>query len=65
MKNNPEKLYVVKRRDEIMWQLHLEGFSTGDISKMFNNLDRGWVWRLIQRMPKDWEPKFSKHKKAS
>jgi hypothetical protein len=53
MKIEPTKLFIVVRRNEIIWQLHSEGYSTGDISSMVN-LDRTWISRIIKLMPKGW-----------
>lgn len=63
MKLNLTKLYILKRRDEFIWQAHIEGYTSGDISEMFNKLNRTWITRIIKKMPLDWKPE-SNHKKA-
>lgn len=62
MKIEPTKLFILVRRNEIIWQLHVEGYSTGDIQAMVN-LDRTWISRIIKMMPKGWTiENISKHK---
>lgn len=62
MRIEPTKLYIIERRNEIIWQLSQEGYTGGDISEMMN-LDRTWISRIIKLMPKKWTPSCSKHKK--
>lgn len=63
MRIEPTKLYIIERRNEIIWQLSQEGYTGGDISDMMN-LDRTWISRIVKMMPKNWTPACSKHKKA-
>lgn len=55
MKTETPKSYIIERRNEIILQLHIEGYTCGDISAMIN-IDRTWIYRIIKR---------SKHKKKS
>lgn len=65
MKIHPNKLYLYERRKRMIWQLHYEGYSGPDISQMMNGLDRGWITRIIKKMPPGWEPKIEKTPKTA
>lgn len=53
------KLYILKRKMELVWLLAWEGYSDIEIGEMLN-MERTWAYRLRRRMPKEWEPKLEK-----
>lgn len=46
-KLEPTKIYLMDKRNEIILDLHNQGFSSGDISEIIN-LDRTWIFRIIK-----------------
>lgn len=50
METELNRAYIIKRRNAIIWELSLEGFTCGDISAMMNGLDRTWISRIVKVM---------------
>lgn len=64
MKIKPSELYIIKRRNEIVWQLDHEGYTGGDISTMLNKLDVSWICRILKLRPKNWTPDLIQNHKT-
>lgn len=59
-KNDLIEELLENKRKELLWALSLQGFTHEDIAKILRPVDRSNVTRLINQMPKDWQPKWVK-----
>ena len=50
---------VADKQEELVWALDHQGWSHIEIGEMFG-LPRMRVWRMVQRRPVDWHPKWVK-----
>jgi hypothetical protein len=63
----PPKLepYLRQKRDELIWSLSdpkTQGYSMGQIARMFNDMPKSTVQDIINRRPEGWESPWSKIK---
>lgn len=54
-----EKQYLFDKRRELIWALSHQDYSNADIGIIFNR-DASVITRIVNQMPKDWEPKWTK-----
>ena len=54
------KLFLKEKQEELIWALKYQGYSIGDIRQIFNFDHDTQVWRIIEKMPEDWKPKWVK-----
>lgn len=61
-----EKKYIQEKRNELIWDLHKQGYEVKDIRKIVGgNLDRTWIYRIIKKMPVGWILRCSKPGQSS
>ena len=51
--------YLKDKREELIWALAVQGYENIQIANIFN-LGRMAVKRIIDKRPKDWQPKWIK-----
>ena len=59
-KIEPTKKYILEEKMKTVWLLSWRGYGPTQISDIMNGLDRTWIHALVERMPKNWEPKLEK-----
>lgn len=58
-KIHPAKMYLIERRNRLVWTLDHEGYSGGDIEEILK-IDRSWVNRILKLKPRGWKPTIEK-----
>lgn len=53
------KEHIKEKRNELIWALSLQEYSQSEIGSIFN-LNRSTILRIIEKKPKDWQPKWIK-----
>lgn len=53
MKKIETELYLLHKRDEIVWSLAKQGYTSAQINRMFGT-PRSTVHAIISRMPDSW-----------
>lgn len=53
------KKYLVDKYHELVWALSLQDYSNADIGAIMNR-HRSNIKRIVDKMPKNWEPKWVK-----
>lgn len=52
--------YLVAKRDEIVWSLSSQGYSSAQISRMFSNLGRSNTHKIVKKCPKNYKSPWKK-----
>ncbi len=58
-KNDTVENHVKAKKYELIWALGKQDYTQAQIARMFN-IDRSTVLRILQKMPRDWSPKWKK-----
>lgn len=53
------KQHIKEKRDELIWALSLQEYTLTEIGSIFG-LNRSTILRIINKKPKDWQPKWIK-----
>lgn len=51
--------HLKEKRNELMWALSLQDYTNAQIGRIFN-IHRATVKRIIDKKPRDWQPKWKK-----
>lgn len=51
--------HISEKRTELIWALFLQDYTYSEIGRIFNT-HRATVFRIVQRKPRDWSPKWIK-----
>lgn len=52
--------HVRGKMHEIMWALSIQGYTYAQIGRIFNDMNRGSVKRIVDRRPRGYVPKWRK-----
>ena len=53
-----------RKRVELIWALSLQSYTHDDIRYILRDADRSTITRTINKMPKDWQPKWVKRRES-
>ena len=51
--------HIKEKRNELMWALSLQDYTHAQIARIFNT-HRSTVKRIVDKKPRDWQPKWKK-----
>jgi IS30 family transposase len=54
-----EENHITEKRKELIWALSLQDYSFAQIGRIFN-IHRSTVLRIVEKMPKNYKPKWVK-----
>lgn len=52
--------YIIHKRDEIIWSLYSQGYTSAQISRMFNNMSKSNTHKIVVRCPKGYKSPWIK-----
>jgi hypothetical protein len=56
--------HLLEKRDELIWALSLQGYTSSQIGRIFNIRYRSTVTRIIKKKPSRWTPKWVKRSES-
>ncbi len=54
------KDYLISKRDEIVWSLVSQGYTSAQITEMFSNLGRSNTHKIVKKIPKNYKSPWVK-----
>lgn len=54
-----EKIHLIEKYQELVWALAFQGYNNEEIGVVFNR-SRSVISRIVNNMPKGYEPKWKK-----